>query len=33
VLARESAQAADVPPISAGQIELRAQVTLTAELK
>jgi uncharacterized protein YggE len=32
-LARESAQAADVPPISAGQIELRAQVTLTAELK
>ena len=32
-LSRESAQAADVPPISAGQIELRAQVTLTAELK
>jgi uncharacterized protein len=32
-LARESVQAADVPPISAGQIELRAQVTLTAELK
>jgi len=31
-LAREAAQA-DSPPISAGQIELRAQVTLTAVLK
>src|SRR5688572_10722523 len=27
------AQAADAPPISAGQIEVRAQVTLTAEVK
>jgi uncharacterized protein len=30
---REAAQVADAPPISPGQIELRAQVTLTAELK
>ena len=31
--ARIGSSAADVPPISAGQIELRAQVTLTVELK
>ena len=31
--AREAIQAADAVPISAGQIELRAQVTLTVELK
>jgi hypothetical protein len=33
VAAREALQASDAPPIAAGQIELRAQVTLTAELK
>lgn len=31
--AREALQASDAPPIAAGQIELRTQVTLTAELK
>jgi uncharacterized protein YggE len=32
--AREAIQvAADAPPIATGQIEFRAQVTLTAELK
>jgi len=31
--AREALQASDAPPMSAGQIELRSQVTLTAELK
>jgi uncharacterized protein YggE len=31
--AREALQASDAPPIAAGQIELRAQVTLTAELR
>ena len=31
--AREALQASDAPPIAAGQIELRAQVTLTVELK
>ncbi len=31
--AREALQASDAPPIAAGQIEFRAQVTLTAELK
>jgi uncharacterized protein YggE len=31
--ARESLQAQDAPPISAGQLEVRAQVTLTAVLK
>jgi uncharacterized protein YggE len=30
--ARETVQS-DAPPVSAGQMELRAQVTLTAELK
>lgn len=33
VAAREALQASDAPPIAAGQIELRSQVTLTAELK
>jgi len=33
MMAREALQASDAPPISAGQMELRAQVTLTAELK
>ena len=32
-LAREAVQAADVVPISAGQLDLRAQVTVTVELK
>lgn len=32
-VAREALQASDAPPIAAGQMELRAQVTLTAELK
>jgi uncharacterized protein YggE len=32
-VAREAAQAADAPVISAGQMELRANVTLTAELQ
>jgi uncharacterized protein len=32
-LAREAVQAADAVPISAGQIELRAKVTLTVELR
>jgi uncharacterized protein YggE len=31
--AREALQASEAPPIAAGQIELRSQVTLTAELK
>jgi hypothetical protein len=31
--AREASQAGDAPPIAAGQMELRAQVTLTAVLK
>jgi hypothetical protein len=31
--AREASQAGDAPPIAAGQLELRAQVTLTAVLK
>lgn len=31
--AREALQSSDAPPIAAGQIELRAQVTLTAELR
>jgi len=31
--AREALQASDAPPIAAGQLEFRAQVTLTAELK
>jgi len=31
--AREALQASDAPPIAAGQLELRAQVTLTAELQ
>lgn len=30
---REALQASDAPPIAAGQMEFRAQVTLTAELK
>ena len=30
---REALQASDAPPIAAGQLELRAQVTVTAELK
>jgi hypothetical protein len=33
VAAREALQAGDAPPIATGQIELRAHVTLTAELK
>ncbi|MBI3047596.1 MAG: SIMPL domain-containing protein [Acidobacteria bacterium] len=33
VAAREALQASDAPPIAGGQIELRARVTLTAELK
>jgi len=31
--AREALQASEAPPIAAGQIEFRSQVTLTAELK
>jgi uncharacterized protein YggE len=33
VAAREALQASDAPPVAAGQIEIRAQVTLTAELE
>jgi uncharacterized protein YggE len=33
VAAREALQASDAPPMAPGQIEIRAQVTLTAELK
>lgn len=33
MLAREALQSQDAPPIAAGQMELRAQVTLTAVLK
>jgi uncharacterized protein YggE len=33
VMARQAVEASDAPPISAGQIELRAQVTVTAELR
>ena len=32
-MARQAVEASDAPPISAGQIEIRAQVTVTAELR